>query len=589
MERFLNLRRLLCFMPFGILVGLSGCSFGPTSHSTPPPPTPSISSISPTSVTAGSPGYTLTVNGANFNSGTGAELTVLSNPITPFSNPPTTFVSATQLTVQISAADIASPGTLQLDVANSSFFMTATSNVVTFVANPGPPGVKQTISVGSNGATPNGASSDPVLSKSARFVAFASQATNLIVPNAMFAQGYVRDTCLGTNGCTPLTLLVSAVNGGSAANPTEGNAQGGATPSIGNQESSQDLFIGFLSTATNLITPNTTSQQAYLRDTCLAVPTSFTCTPATVLGSGTQSGGEPNGAASAFMFASNSCNAAFVSAGTDLINGVTTPNEIYLASCAPNSGNPANSFKTSALVSASSSGVPGDQGGQQPAISADGRFVAFASTSTNLTSTPNGGVQQIYLRDTCTSAPSGCAPATTMVSVDNSGNALAGSSSLPAISDDGRFVVFSTQVSLAGGVTSEVSIHDSCNSSSGPLMGCVASTTTVSVAAGGGATNGPSSSTPHAVSGDGRFVIFSSSATNIIMGGNPAGQVFVRDTCTSSSGNVSGCTPSTVLISVNATGPTGGFGAAISDDGHFAAFQTTIGGVQQILFAATGF
>jgi len=108
--------------------------------------------------------------------------------------------------------------------------------------------------------------------------------------------------------------------------------------------------------------------------------------------------------------------------------------------------------------------------------------------------------------------------------------------------------------------------------------------------AGGVAANGPSDSTPHAVSGDGRFVVFSSSATNLLAGGNPAAQVFVRDTCMSSSGSISGCTRSTALISSDSTGtPTGGFGATISDDGHFAAFQTTIGGVQQILRAATGF
>jgi len=586
----MNLRRLSLLLVVAV-AGLSGCSVGPTFHSTPPPSTPSITSISPTNVTAGGPAYALTVNGSNFNSGTAAVLTVLSNPMTPFSNPPTTFVSATQLTVQISAADIASPGTVQLQVENSDFFMTATSNAVSFVVNPGPPGVNQAISVGVNGATPNGASSDPVLSKNGRFVAFASQATNLLASNTNFGEGYVRDTCLGTNGCSPLTLLVSAINGGTPANPVEGDAQGGATPSIGNQESSQDLFIGFLSAATNLITPNTTFQQAYVRDTCLAILSSFACNPVTVLASGTQSGGEPNGAASAFTLAANSCNAAFVSAGTDLVNGGTIPNEIYLASCSASSGSPVGSFKTSALVSASSSGVPGDQGAQQPAISSDGRFVAFASTSTNLTSTPNGGFQHIYLRDTCLLAGSGCSPSTVLVSADNAGNALAGNSQLPAISDDGRFVVFTTQTSAAGGgLTSDVFVRDTCSSSSGPVMNCTPSTTTMSVAATGGPANGPSSSTGHAISGDGRFVVFSSSATNLIAGGNASAQVFVRDTCSSATGSVPGCVQRTVLVSVNNIGPTGGFDAAISEDGHFVAFvNETIGPVRQVLFAATGF
>jgi hypothetical protein len=592
----MNLRRLFIFL-LAIFAVACGCRPGITFGPPPPPgPTPVISSISPTSATAGGAAFTLTVSGSHFLSG--ADL-VWRNPDNPgFSGGAVTFVNSSQVTLQISTADIAIPGSAQILIFNPD--LSLQSNTVTFVINSGPPGGAQVISPGANGATPNGNSHDPVLSFNGRFVAFASEATNLIVPNAKFPEGYVRDTCLGAVGsppCTPVTLLVSAVTRGTASSPVEGNGQGGATPSIGFQGFSSlsgglppaGAFIGFLSTATNLVTPNTMSQQAYVRVDCLPANSGPACTPTTVLASGTQSGGEPNGAASAFVFANNSCHATFVSAGTDLVSGVTTPNEIYLTSCTANGP---GAFTTSAsIVSASNSGVPGDQGAQQPAISSDGRFVAFASTSTNLTSTPNGGMQQIYLRDTCTFAPSGCAPATIIVSVDSSGNALAGSSSLPAISDDGRFVVFSTQLPLpTGGNTSIVSIHDTCNSSSGPVAACTPSNATVSIAAGGAAANGPSSATPHSVSGDGRFVVFSSSATNLIAVGNPAAQVFVRDTCKSSSGSVSACTPNTVLISVDSSGnPTGGFDAAISDDGHSAVFQTTIGGVEQILFAATGF
>src|SRR6266403_2257409 len=505
----MNSRSQLIFILFGILAGVSGCTLGPKFGPPPPPgPAPVISSISPTSETAGGAAFTLTVNGSHFLSG--ADL-VWRNPDNPgFSGGEVTLVSSSQVTLQIPSAVIAIPGSAQILVFNPD--SSPQSNTVSFVINPGPPGGAQVISQGANGASPNGNSHDPVLSFNGRFVAFASEATNLIVPNAKFPQGYVRDTCLGADSappCNPLTLLVSAITGGTAANSVEGNALGGATPSIGDQGFSSlsgglppaGAVIRFLSTASNLITPST-------------------------------------------------------------------------------------------AVSASNSGVAGDQGAQQPAISSDGRFVAFASTSTNLTSTPNGGVQQIYLRDTCAQpAPSGCAPVTTIVSVDSSGNALDGSSQLPAISDDGRFIVFNTQVSLAGGgITNDVFIHDTCNSSSGPVLSCMPSTNTVSIGVGGAAANGPSDSTPHAVSGDGRFVVFSSSATNLIAGGNPAAQVFVRDTCKSSTGNVSGCTPSTVLISVDSTGaPTGGFAAAISDDGHFAACATALGGVQQILRAATGF
>jgi len=595
----MNSRSQLIFILFGILAGVSGCTLGPKFGPPPPPgPAPVISSISPTSETAGGAAFTLTVNGSHFLSG--ADL-VRRNPDNPgFSGGEVTLVSSSQVTLQIPSAVIAIPGSAQILVFNPD--SSPQSNTVSFVINPGPPGGAQVISQGANGASPNGNSHDPVLSFNGRFVAFASEATNLIVPNAKFPQGYVRDTCLGADSappCNPLTLLVSAITGGTAANSVEGNALGGATPSIGDQGFSSlsgglppaGAFIGFLSTASNLITPNTASQQAFIRADCLPTISGPGCTPTTVLASVTQGGAEPNGATSAFIFANNSCYAAFLSAGTDVVSGVTTPNEIYLTSCSPN-GPPGPFTTSSTAVSASNSGVAGDQGAQQPAISSDGRFVAFASTSTNLTSTPNGGVQQIYLRDTCAQpAPSGCAPVTTIVSVDSSGNALDGSSQLPAISDDGRFIVFNTQVSLAGGgITNDVFIHDTCNSSSGPVLSCMPSTNTVSIGVGGAAANGPSDSTPHAVSGDGRFVVFSSSATNLIAGGNPAAQVFVRDTCKSSTGNVSGCTPSTVLISVDSTGaPTGGFAAAISDDGHFAACATALGGVQQILRAATGF
>jgi len=81
--------------------------------------------------------------------------------------------------------------------------------------------------------------------------------------------------------------------------------------------------------------------------------------------------------------------------------------------------NLAGGFSNTVLVSADSAGIPADIGAQQPAISADGRFVAFASTSTNLAGAPAGGLaaQNIYVRDTCTGATV-CSPSTTMVSVD---------------------------------------------------------------------------------------------------------------------------------------------------------------------------
>jgi hypothetical protein len=574
---------------------LAGCRLGPTFGNIPisePTPTPasapSISSLAPASVTAGGAGFTLSVNGSGFSSGAVVQWINPGNP--GFIGGTATFVSSTQLTLQISAANIAIPGPVQVKVLTTN---AADSNPATFVIHPAAAGGAQLISTGASGATANGNSHNPVLSFNGRFVAFSSEATNLVVPGTNFAEAYVRDTCLGADGCTPSTLLASAENGGPADSPTEGNGLGG-TPSIALQgffppsgagTPSAGRFIGFLSTANNLILSGTAFQQAYMRDTCFGAASAPGCTPTTLLASVKEISGEPNGAASEYVLASNSCNAAFVSAGTNLVNGVTIPNQVYESTC----GGPVFDFTNTTLVSAGALGNAGDQGGHQPAISSNGLFVAFASTSTNLTSTPNGGNQQIYVRFTCQSAGPNCTPSTTMVSVDNAGNALSGSSQLAAISDDGRFVAFSTQTPApGGGITSDVFLHDTCNSSAGMVTGCTPSTTTISVAAGGGTANGPSSSSAHAVSGDGRLVVFSSSATNLVSGGNPAAQVFVRDTCKSSGQSVSGCTPGTVLISIGSGGPIGGLNAAISNDGHFVAFENEAS-IFQIFVTATGF
>lgn len=561
--------------------GISGCKLTGSGLLTPPTgPAPAISSLSPSSATAGGPSFTLTINGSSFASGDELGWTLLAGSVN-FPTITTTFIDSTKLTAQIPAALIASPAGVQVVVLNPNGSVSATAN---FTINPAPTGVAQTITLGVNGGPPNGPSSNPVLSINGEYIAFASQATNLISPNAQFAEVYVRDTCLSDIAvCTPSTQLVSAITGGSS----EGNALGGATPSIGNQ----GRFVGFLSAATNLVTSNTQFQQAYLRDTCADAPG---CVPITVLASVLLNGGEPNAAATAIMTASDNCYAVFASAATNVVPGVTAPKQIYLSSCSGNG--PAGGFTTSStLVSADNSGTPANQGAQQPAIDSVGRFATFASTSTNLPGSPGNGSQQIYFRDTCTTAPTGCTPSTTIISVDASGNPFAGDSQLPAINGDGHFVAFTTQVPLpAGGVNPVVYLYNSCQSSypNAVVTNCTPSSTLISVASNGTPANGPSTATQHAISDDGRFTLFSSTATNLATSAsaNPTSQIYARDTCLTSTSVVASCTPSTIIISIDAKGvPTGGSSASISGDGHVAAFQSFIATIQQIVVANTGF
>jgi hypothetical protein len=86
-------------------------------------PVPTITSLSPTSVTAGPAAFTLTVNGTNFVSNSAVQWNG--------SNRTTTFMSSTQLTAAITAADIASAGTASVTVLNPSSGG-GTSNSVSF-------------------------------------------------------------------------------------------------------------------------------------------------------------------------------------------------------------------------------------------------------------------------------------------------------------------------------------------------------------------------------------------------------------------------------------------------------------------------
>jgi len=110
------------------------------------------------------------------------------------------------------------------------------------------------------------------------------------------------------------------------------------------------------------------------------------------------------------------------------------------------------------LVSVGVDGVPANDDNHTPSMSADGRYVAFASAATNLlaaTSTSLASGRQIYLRDTCTGVSAGCTPATQLVSTDASGQLVGSESILPSVSASGRFVAFVAvaQSQAAGGVS----------------------------------------------------------------------------------------------------------------------------------------
>lgn len=145
----------------------------------------------------------------------------------------------------------------------------------------------------------------------------------------------------------------------------------------------------------------------------------------------------------------------------------------------------------------------------------------------------------------------------------NPNPAVAVAEETPAVSQDGRFVAYtSTQNEI-----SQILVRDTCV---GATKECSPSTQTISVSSEGSAGNADSHNV--AMTADGRYIAFSSAATNLAPN-SPAGrQVYQRDTC---QGTATACKPSTALISIDEEGKLAGAEAilpSISSSGRFVAF-----------------
>ena len=159
----------------------------------------------------------------------------------------------------------------------------------------------------------------------------------------------------------------------------------------------------------------------------------------------------------------------------------------------------------------------GANGSRDPAISADGRFVAFTSAQSNLIAHDDNLADDVYIADRFTGSIS-------RLSVASNGSESDGSSGRPAISADGRFVSFqSVATNLVPGDTNnawDVFVHDRATGV----------TTRVNVAADGTQANETLLlDDSSAISADGRFIAFSSRATNLVPGDN-------NEFCTESTG-----------------------------------------------------
>jgi hypothetical protein len=212
-----------------------------------------------------------------------------------------------------------------------------------------------------------------------------------------------------------------------------------------------------------------------------------------------------------------------------------------------------------------------------PSISGDGRYAVFDSDSTNLATGGSGGFGQVYRADTCLGVfGSGCSFSIQRVSSSIADPSVPGNSGsdLPSISFDGRYVAYRTSAGnvVPSGTTSvnNVVFYDTSTSTTQVVNQCDPSAPSGTFCDADGL--GYKSMTP-----DGRYVVFSSFSDAIVTGDtNGKADVFRRDLCT----GVTGCIPSTELISLSTSGAQGndnsGNGAemTMSADGRYVAFTS---------------
>ncbi len=173
---------------------------------------------------------------------------------------------------------------------------------------------------------------------------------------------------------------------------------------------------------------------------------------------------------------------------------------------------------TTTRASVSTSGVSADQGGIMPAISETGRYIVFVSSSTNLIDgrTISTTYPQMYMRDT--------AAGITSILTEVSPGTFANSGSTPVnVSTDGRFVLFRSG-STNLGPTMTNGPHNNIF-----LLDRVTSAITWVNAQASGASNYSNDSYDAAMSCDGSFIVFDSSASYLGLPSSSHVDVFLLD------------------------------------------------------------
>jgi Tol biopolymer transport system component len=313
--------------------------------------------------------------------------------------------------------------------------------------------------------------------------------------------------------------------------------QASANPSI----SADGRFVAFLSNSPNLVAgPSNVYQQVYWRDRqtgdTLRISQSTT--------------GQPSNNHSSLAFVSgDGSRVMFWSYASDLVPGDTNQNfDVFVRDLARS---------VTVMVTRSYTGGPLFGTVSPGAISRDGRYVAFCTDAPNVV--PGASVMMhVYVRDLEDHLSS-------LVDVSTAGAQANNSSVGGALSEDGRFVAFSSAatnlVNADNNGKSDIFVRDRQ----------ARTTALASIATNG--TEANDNSDDARISGDGRFVLFDTMATNLVTGDtNFRRDVFLHDMQTGSTIRIS-TGPGGVQASDNC------FAESISGDGRYSTFYSASPGL----------
>ena len=575
---------------------------------------PSITSISPTSIQAGSGAFNLLVSGQGLSTSSSVQFgsDILSPSMTQACAAGGNCVT---LVVPVPAAAVTSTGPVNVSVSNSALASNAV--VFTVTAPPPPPNAPQILAFLPTVAPAGGGAFEmAIIGLNVASNAILNFGSLQLTPTSLLTCNpgqicpelvQVPASAIASAGPVSLTLTNPGANGGTSAPvsflvlskttfPIEQSVNNSSPSAPANANSTHSSvsaggsFVAFDSTATNLASGATNGlSQVYLRTNCfLGQPN---CTAQTTLISvasdGSPSSGGVNGSDKP-VISLGSRFVAFESDDTNIVSGVTQPVEqIYLRdTCNSILGALPGCTPATTLISASSTGAPGNAPSSNPSVSAFGFFVAFQSTATNLAGTVPSGVSQIYLSRQCPSIPlvgqiPGCTSSLALASFDANGNPGAKDSANPSLDPIGVALSFESLAdnivaATPGNGFEQIYTRNTCFLLSFPALTLPCSSVTLAISTDSTGKLGTGDSVTPSTGFGALALAYATNAPNILPANTSNQQIVGVTTCLLEDTLGLSCTPGNiVVVSVDQNGlPGQGDSSNPSTNGQTVAFTS---------------